>query len=204
LARKHQTDKGGGHLVYGGEATDTCHNYTPAYHDLFGQRRDEVRRVLEVGINRGCSLRMWEEYFPRADIIGLDIDPATLFRAGRIRCYQADQGVRQSLQAAIAAAGGGTFDLIIDDGSHHPLHQVITAETLLSIVAPGGTYVIEDLEVDCRPDLLAGLIRHPAGMAWRAVPCGHGIGPKAACRALCQFCGGTAGEQLLVYRWGAA
>lgn len=203
LARKNQTDKGGCHLVYGGSPTDTCHNYTPAYHAMLGDRRQSVRRVLEVGVNAGCSLRMWEEYFPAAEVIGLDLDPSTLFRAGRIRCYQADQGVRQSLQAAVAAAGGGPFDLIVDDGSHHPMHQVITAETLLPLVARGGVYVIEDLEVDCRPDLLAGLIRQPQGMAWRAVDCGHGIGSKAACRPLCRWCGGTAGEQLLVYEWEA-
>jgi hypothetical protein len=112
---------------------------------MFGDRRETVRRVLEVGVNAGSSLRMWEEYFPAAEVIGLDIRTDVLFTAGRIRCYQADQGVRQSLQAAVAAAGGGLFDLIIDDGSHLDDHQIVTAETLLPLLAPGGHLVLGDL-----------------------------------------------------------
>jgi hypothetical protein len=199
LADKHMTDKGGTSTVYGGVPGDTCHNYTPAYHAMFGDRRESVRRVLEVGVNAGSSLRMWEEYFPAAEVIGLDIRPEVLFAAGRIRCYQADQGVRQSLQAAVAAAGGGPFDLIIDDGSHLEAHQIVTAETLLPLLAPGGVYVIEDIDIDCRPELLADRITAPEGLAWEAVPTGVHIG-KARCRPGCEFCGGTAGETLIVWR----
>jgi cephalosporin hydroxylase len=199
LADKHMTDKGGTSTTYGGVPGDTCHTYTPAYHAMLGDRRETVRRVLEVGVNAGSSLRMWEEYFPAAEVIGFDIRPEVLFSAGRIRCYLADQGDGQSLLSAVAAAGGGPFDLIIDDGSHQDEHQVVTAETLLPLLAPGGVYVIEDIDIDCRPDLLANRIKAPAGMAWEAVPTGVGIG-KARCRPGCEFCGGTAGETLIVWR----
>src|SRR5438067_9360832 len=78
LARKYGTDKGGWHMLAG----DTCHNYTPTYHHMFGTRRLSVRNVLEIGVNYGPSLRMWEEYFPNADIYGLDSNTACLFNAG--------------------------------------------------------------------------------------------------------------------------
>jgi hypothetical protein len=198
LADKHMTDKGGQSTVYGGQPSDTCHNYTPAYHAIFGNRRDTVRRVLEVGVNAGSSLRMWEEYFPAAEIIGLDIRPEVLFSAGRIRCYQADQGDAESLRSAIAAAGGGPFDLIIDDGSHLDDHQIITAETLLPLLADRGAYVIEDIEIDCRPELLAARIAAPPGLAWQAIATGIHIG-KARCRPGCEFCGGNSGETLIVW-----
>lgn len=198
LADKHQTDKGGRSTTYGGVPGDTCHNYTPAYHAMFGHRRDSVRRVLEVGVNAGSSLRMWEEYFPAAQIVGLDIRREVLFSAGRIECHYADQSSRNSLLAAVAAAGGGPFDLIIDDGSHDDAHQITTTEALLPLLAADGVLVIEDIQIDCRPELLANRIHAPAGFAWRAVECGVGIG-KARCHPGCQFCGGTAGESLIVY-----
>ena len=198
LADKHQTDKGGRSTTYGGVPGDTCHNYTPAYHAMLGDRRESVRRVLEVGVNAGSSLRMWEEYFPAATIVGLDIRREVLFTAGRVQCHYADQSCRQSLVDAVAAAGGGPFDLIVDDGSHEDHHQITTAEALLPLLAPGGALVIEDITVDCRPDLLAERIHLPAGFGWRAVECGIGIG-KARCRPGCEFCGGLAGESLIVF-----
>jgi len=199
LADKHQTDKGGQSTNYGGQAGDTCHAYTPAYHAMLGDRRQAIRRVLEIGVNAGSSLRMWEEYFPASDIYGLDIRREVLFSAGRIRCHYADQGSAQSLLAAMAETGGGVFDLIVDDGSHFDDHQIVTAQTLLPYLAKSGIYVIEDIDIDCRPELLANRIQAPAGMTWQAVPTGVGIG-KARCRPGCEYCGGTAGETLIAWR----
>lgn len=200
LADKHETDKGGRSTTYGGAPSDTCHNYTPAYDAMFGHRRHSVLKVLEVGVNAGSSLRLWEEYFPSASIVGLDIRREVLFDAGRIRCLWADGGDPSTLRDAVADAGGGPFDLIIDDGSHYDEHQIVTAQTLLPFLASDGQYVIEDIDIDCRPELLANRIKTPAGMVWEAVPCGVGIG-KARCRAGCEFCGGDHGETLIVFRW---
>jgi|AntAceMinimDraft_1070359.scaffolds.fasta_scaffold22263_2 hypothetical protein len=39
------------------------------------------------------------------------------------------------------------FDVIIDDGSHVPWHQIFTLETIFDTwLKPGGLYVIEDIE----------------------------------------------------------
>ena len=45
-------------------------------------------------------------------------------------------------------ASGQTFDLIVDDGSHIEDHQVAAFHFLQEFVAPGGRYVIEDLQSD--------------------------------------------------------
>ena len=39
------------------------------------------------------------------------------------------------------------FDLIIDDGSHYPSHQLTTFKKLYKNIAPGGLYIIEDLDL---------------------------------------------------------
>jgi len=40
----------------------------------------------------------------------------------------------------------GGWDIIIDDGSHIPRHQLVSFSALFPFVRPGGVYVIEDIE----------------------------------------------------------
>ena len=43
--------------------------------------------------------------------------------------------------------GEGQFDIIVDDGSHLPWHQLFTFEIMFETwLKPGGLYVIEDVE----------------------------------------------------------
>ena len=139
--------------------TDKCpewrgnrgHAYTPFYyHQLLRGR--QVRNVLEIGIESGASLRMWAAYWPEAEIYGLDNDRAKLIEDGRIHSLFCDQGSESSLlQAAFQLAWtAGWFDLIVDDGSHFAQDQILAAKILTGLLAPGGAYVIEDVQPDGR------------------------------------------------------
>jgi hypothetical protein len=198
LARKHACDKGGKHTLAG----EHCHNYTPAYHELLGHRREKVRRVLEIGVHKGASLRMWEEYFPNADIIGVDIDKACLFNAGRIRCYFGDQNDEQRV-AKIAQREVLPFDLIVDDGSHRAADQVRTAKALLPYLARGGIYVCEDVELDCQAEMIGNAVQRQIGVTVRYIDTGIGLGSATRCSPLCTKCSGTAGETLIVWERAA-
>lgn len=198
LARKYGTDKGGWHQTHG----QFCHEYTPIYHLLFGHRRDEVYRVLEVGVHYGRSLRMWEEYFPNATICGIDNHEPHLFNDGRIRCLWADQSDNDTLRGAarLLAAGGWDFNLIIDDGSHDPRHQAATATALLPWLAPGGIYVIEDFFPPCRYEQVTREVILPPDVHLTMVPTGRGLG-GLGCQPSCPHCGGAfPGEVLAVYQ----
>lgn len=128
--------------------------YTEFYHTLFENRRD-FKKVMEVGIGTlgtmkhvkdylpGASLFMWRDYFPDAEIYGLDIDPFVLVNDGRIHSIRCDQRDVESLKAAGQWAGDG-FDLVLDDGDHMAEYQWNTFQQLFSIVRPGGFYIIED------------------------------------------------------------
>jgi hypothetical protein len=191
LARKYGTDKGGEHL----QAGDTCHNYTPAYHALFKHRRDEVTAVLEIGIAHGCSLRMWKEYFPKAMIFGIDSNPNCLFQEDRILTFCGDQYSEADLLRIVKPTRVIGYDLIVDDGSHEPAHQIFTAKVLLPYLSDDGIYVIEDIEPDCQPDLIWDpiLLERPEFRV-EIIPTGRGLG-RAYCR-----CGCEGGEQLVVIR----
>jgi hypothetical protein len=134
--------------------SDKCgwHSYGRIYDSLFAGA--PVRRMLEIGIGckavmgeayeNGASLRMWAEYFPDAAIYGLDIRPDALVNDGRIHSFQCDQGKIASLLNARKIIGTD-FDLIVDDGSHRPEDQILSACVLWPCVTAGGRYVIEDV-----------------------------------------------------------
>ena len=145
LGAKYRTDK----------APSIGHGYTPFYHRLLEGK--DVRRVLEIGIGggevsmahipeyiTGASLFMWEEFFPQAEIYALDINPDILVNNGRIKSYVCDQSDENCLRDVVTKIGAG-FDLIVDDGSHDPEHQILTANVLTPMLNPGGLYIIEDV-----------------------------------------------------------
>jgi hypothetical protein len=124
--------------------TDKCHDhdYTPIYHLLYGHRRESVKRVFEMGIGNGQSLHAWEEYFPNATIIGADNNVA-LNSEGRIKTYWCDQSDEKYLKVLRDAIG--ICDLMVDDASHAPGHQILTANTLAGNLNTDGYYFIEDV-----------------------------------------------------------
>lgn len=182
LARKHETDKGGSHFRYGGGDSDTCHNYTPEYHAMFGEDRADVEHVLEIGVNAGSSLRMWADYFANAEIVGLDSNAECMKHTdptNRIKVLMADQGDPLSLLDALAKLPEGSpkFDAIIDDGSHERNHQIVSMQTLLPFMAPWGYYVIEDIGTwpSPPPELPAAV---PPGFVGEYIKVTGGLGPK--------------------------
>jgi hypothetical protein len=123
------------------------HNYTPFYHDLFKNRRNEVKKVFEIGLgwNNAGSLRMWREYFPNAYIYGMDVDSALLVNDHRIQSFLCNQTDEEG-QRGIAETLGGGFDLIIDDGCHEVPTQILSAKIFFPLLKPDGIYVIEDVQ----------------------------------------------------------
>lgn len=130
LSLKHGTDKG-----------PQFHNYTKHYFSYFFPIKDTARNILEIGVHRAASLKMWAEFFEQATIYGVDTDPVcSKFEAGRIKIIisaQADKG----LPALLA---GISFNLIIDDGSHLTSDQITSFHLLFPLLRPGGLYVVED------------------------------------------------------------
>ncbi len=132
LAIKYKTDKWG------------KHNYTPIYYEMFKDRRESVKKVLEIGAGEGASLFMWQDFFPNAKIFSLEIDPNRCFVSNRIRIIQGDQASKKDLLALIEKIGSD-IDLVIDDGSHKPIDQINTCLSLLPELEESGVYIIEDV-----------------------------------------------------------
>jgi hypothetical protein len=123
------------------------HGFLIEYQKYFEHLRNDPITLLEIGVHKGGSLRMWAEYFPNAQIYGVDIprkrnseyveDRITVKYVNQDQIYQWDKFFKE--------VGDIKFDIIIDDGSHFIEHQQRTFGYLFQKVKPGGFYVIEDL-----------------------------------------------------------
>ena len=59
--------------------------------------------------------------------------------------YRGDQSDVAFLEYVLEDSRG-EFDVIIDDGSHVPDHQILTFNKLFGSLKPGGLYIFEDIE----------------------------------------------------------
>ncbi|MGB0748075.1 MAG: class I SAM-dependent methyltransferase [Magnetospiraceae bacterium] len=120
-----------------------AHGYLPHYQRHFSPFRDRPITVLEIGIKDGASLCLWECFFTKAQIHGLDIMDCTAMARARVHVHQGDQNNPAYLTQLAQQLGG--FDIVIDDGSHRSAHVITSFNTLFPFVREGGIYVIEDL-----------------------------------------------------------
>lgn len=123
-------------------------HYLPLYDQALGRFVGKAPRVLEIGLAQGGSLQLWRDWLGAgASVVGLDLDPTCKrFEAEGFPIYIGDQGDPELL-ARIAAAHG-PFDIVIDDGSHIPRHQIASFKALWPHVKAGGVYVCEDLHTN--------------------------------------------------------
>lgn len=135
LVEKFDTPKGAG-----------SHNYIRYYEKYLEDIRDDVTKILEIGIGRvhnAASLKMWKEYFPNAKIIGMDVNEFNL-NLDNVHTFRGDQADRKKLKELIKEYGG-EFDLIIDDGGHWTYQQQVSLGFLFKYLKTGGFYFIEDI-----------------------------------------------------------
>lgn len=135
LAEKFSTDK-----------RPAGHNYTPFYNFLFEDLKPKT--VLEIGVANGASLKMWEEYFPEANIFGADIDTGSQLNCGRIKTMICNQGVESDLVKLYEMTG--PVDIVIEDASHKSQDQIFTAIIFSRYLTDGGYYIIEDVQESAR------------------------------------------------------
>lgn len=129
---------------WGSDKGNRGHHFTDVYELFLRPIKYEATKVLEIGVLRGASLRMWDDYFPNAVIHGIDIEDTSSNDTETIRTYIADQASREQLQAVLDLTGSD-FDLVLDDGGHTMKQQQVSFGFLFAHVKPGGYYIIEDV-----------------------------------------------------------
>ena len=134
LGVKHGTDK------------SLHHNYLNIYEKYLKDLRKKTIRFLEIGVDKGESIKMWEEYFSDGLIYGFDIDDKKEYETNRTKILIGDQENENDLLSLPK-----NLDIIVDDGGHTMIQQQKTLNHLFNIhLKDGGFYIIEDLQTSVK------------------------------------------------------
>jgi predicted O-methyltransferase YrrM len=131
-----------GRIFDGIDGVHKLRHYMPIYEAALSR----TNRMLEIGVDRGGSLKMWREHLPDALIVGLDINP----KAGeyddpenRTHVRIGNQSDHVFLKSVLDEFG--SFDTIFDDGGHTPKQMIKSFQYLFPRLEPGGVYLVEDV-----------------------------------------------------------
>ncbi len=136
LAIKYGTDKWG------------KHHYTPIYYNLFRNKRNDIRGVLEIGPAEGAGLFMFRDFFPNANIYGAEVDKKRLDKLQnleRVKVFAFDQSNFDSAELEELFMHFQNLDIVIDDGSHNPTDQMLSCFGIMPFLNKEATYIIEDV-----------------------------------------------------------
>ena len=139
IFQKHNCDKG------------PKHGYQKVYEQFFEPLKDEKINILEVGVHQGASFDAWHEYFPNADLYGIDLfvrekmRAVPAFKKDRVHFMKGDSTNPIIGPMVLENFGKIKFDIIIDDGMHTPKANMQTYNNLLPFLKEGGQYFIEDV-----------------------------------------------------------
>lgn len=141
---------------YGSDKGSKFHGYTEQYDSLFGPLRHNRFRLLELGVLGGASLRMWADYFPNSEIVGVDLNSYPPL-GPRITTIQADLGNEEAVHALVDM---GPWDIVLDDASHQVPHQNLSARLLGP--AAKKVFIMEDFDIRFRADFGGNVVGVPA------------------------------------------
>jgi hypothetical protein len=128
---KHGTDK------------EAKHKYCSAFYDnAFFDLKDKKLNILEIGIQNGSSLVLWNEYFKNSIIYGID---NTNFIKDRLDTYPRIKTIIQDAYKKELTFNLPLFDIIIDDGPHTLESQKIFINNYFKKLNKNGKLIIEDV-----------------------------------------------------------
>lgn len=111
------------------------HSYGDSYDNIFGSfDRNGKLDILEIGVQKGWSLKAWKDYFPNANIVGIDISDTRVHKEGYEFILDDVKNIKLDKE----------FDIIIDDGSHF-LEDVLYVTKNFKL-KKDGVMIIEDCQ----------------------------------------------------------
>ena len=130
---------------------NTVHSYLPLYQDLLINKRETAKNVLEVGIDRGGSIKLWSDFFTNANVYGLDIinnnevwdgikNNEKIILHTSTDAYNNDFFITNFLNKNIKC------DFMLDDGPHSLESMKQFIKLYSQIMTDDGILIIEDVQ----------------------------------------------------------
>lgn len=129
---------------------NTLHSYLPLYQTLLENKRNSAKNVLEIGIYLGGSIKMWNEFFPNAQVYGLDIMGIHEIWDGlkdqpNITLYTSVDAYNEQFFDHVFSKNV-KFDFMLDDGPHTLESMKQFIKLYSQIIAEDGILIIEDVQ----------------------------------------------------------
>lgn len=131
---------------------NTIHSYLPLYQKLLISKKETAKNVLEVGIYKGGSIKLWSDFFTNAKVYGLDIinirdiwegikNKENIILHTSCDAYNIDFFTNNFLNKNIKC------DFMLDDGPHtlESMKQFINLYS--QIMTDDGILIIEDVQM---------------------------------------------------------
>ena len=139
-----------GHEKDGGTDKDTFHSYIELYEQLLAPFVDKAIALVEIGIQYGGSMLLWQDYLPKAQLIFVDnvncIHPKILDHLDPDRTSILFQDASNDIGVETVSDIACGIDFIIDDGPHTLQSQIDFLRLYLPSLNEGGVAVIEDVQ----------------------------------------------------------
>ena len=121
----------------------TAHSYIDVYAEHLTKRFGV--NFLEIGVQLGHSIAMWQDYFVDSQVHGIDVTLSNIIFDNLENVSVCDATVQEQVDSCFE---GKSFDYIIDDGSHRVADQIKSLEIFYSYLKDFGQYFIEDVDGD--------------------------------------------------------
>ena len=130
---------------------NTTHSYIPLYQELLEGKKETAKNVLEVGIYKGGSIKLWSEFFTNATIYGLDIVSFDfvldeLKNKNNIKLYTSYDAYDENTFKLNFLCKGIKFDFMLDDGPHTLESMYVFIKLYSQIMTDDGILIIEDVQ----------------------------------------------------------
>lgn len=145
------------------------------YEDKFSPLIDSEITLVEIGVRSGASLKLWSEYFSKANIIG--IDNLSDFNdhqvpinenwtsSEKVTFIDADGYLQETIDKI-----NDKIDILIDDGPHTLESHIKLLELYIPKMNNGGMIIIEDISYD--PNQLYSYV--PENLQDKSYVCDYG------------------------------
>lgn len=125
---------------------NTLHSYLHLYDVILAPRRKTAEIVLEIGVRDGGSIDLWQKYFTRAAVHGVEIStqvPAILQSANsRVCLHMGADAYSNNFVNTLPPV----LDVVLDDGPHTIASMVACINLYAPRLAPEGVLIIEDVQ----------------------------------------------------------
>jgi hypothetical protein len=145
---------------------NTIHSYLDLYQSLLAAKKHSAKAVLEIGIYRGGSTKLWYDFFPNATIHALDILHSNeisndLKNKDRIVLYTSTNAYDETFFKETFLDKNVKCDFMLDDGPHTLESMKEFIRLYSQLMTDDGVLIIEDVQsIDWLPQLTEMVPEH--------------------------------------------